>query len=217
MSESFEEIQKRLMEESAREDQGLRRFIRAELTEERLQYDWEQLRASDSPRSAQRPRAGDAWRDFVDALFLRRVPQRVGALASGMAVVAVAWLALRSSTITLRTPDKWQTAASLPWELKIEPSAGRAAITGDGSRLVAMLTPDFRGPDASDHLQVFPVHFEGLSKTGEKSMFNGTMVVTNVPGIKEARRRKDVLGVLLQGTLRVGSQPEVEVKQSFAP
>ena len=133
-----------------------------------------------------------------------------------MALVAVCWLALRPSTITLRTSAGGNAAGEpLPWELNIEPSAGRAAIIGDGSRLLAMLEPSRAG--TSDNLQVFPVHFEGLSKAGEITIFNGFMVMTNVPGIKEARRKQDVLGVLLQGTLRVGSQPEVEVRQSFAP
>ena len=86
-----------------------------------------------------------------------------------------------------------------------DPAARRVAQIGGGRRTAAA------------NLQVFDVRFEGISPSGETNIFSGTLVLTNAPGIDQARGKKDLRGARLVGTLKAGSQPEVSVDQAFAP
>ena len=215
MSDPFSELRAKLKRDSSESDARLYQFINQTLTPERLQEDWELIRSSANVHSGSSRKWVDIWNEFLSSLWFARISQKLTLAASLVAVAFIGWMILRPSVISMQTPTGWQMVGiSLPRNLRLE-GGDRLVLNGQGFELASNLGTGRRG--AIDDLRVYDIHFEWRSTNGEPIIFDGAMVVTNLPGSPAKLSKRHIQGALLTGDVRIGDRPAKPLQQPFLP
>ena len=191
-------------------------FEQETLTPAELQADWDRLRGADRKRArVQDDRAGTA-RDWLLALWLAHVPQRLAQVACVGAVLLAGWFALRSGVIQLRTPEGWQLAGvNLPRDLRLVGKGRRVELRSP--MLLAAANLEAARSGATSDLRAYDVHLEWKTATGEAAVFSGTLVITNAPGAPPELSQRNIRGAVLTGDLKIGTQPWRPYSQPYTP
>ena len=216
MEDSPEALRAALRRESAEADAQLRQIVRAELTPERLQADWDKMRGADQPAPRRVAGLPSDWAQFLSALWFAHVPQRMALVACAAAVLLAGWFALRPGVIQLRTPAGWQLAGvNLPRDLRLLGKGRRVELRSP--TLLAAANLEAARSGATSDLRAYDVHLEWQTATGEAAVFSGTLVITNAPGAPPELSQRNIRGAVLTGDLKIGTQPWRPYSQPYTP
>ena len=214
MSDSQHEEASSRPRESSETDRLLWESLRREATEEKLLDQWDRMRG-ERTRSGSRARMHrDGWREefgeLWTALSAARLPQRAAMGFALILITLIAWLQFAPEQRIFRTPAANIVAGGLPPTLRVSVRTGRSTLENAELSLSALLS----SPRGGAGLSSFDVDYFGTNAQNNLVSFKGTMVITNVAGVVNLKKAKDISGILLVGELTIGNQTN-HIRQPF--
>lgn len=187
------------------------RFVEARMTQERLDWIWEQLQAPQS-------RSGfSAWIDNLRVSFAGILtPRRVAWGVSFATILMTAiWWSEQPNAIEFRAVSKESLAGeiSLPRNLRILPAKGRIELYEGGSNLGGSLMPVFTNNLGT--VRQFAVDLLSSVDPASSIRVRGNLWVTNALGRTALNSSADVDQVLLDATVERPNLVPFPIRMDF--
>lgn len=139
------------------------------------------------------------------------------------AIPALACVAITAAVLQFAPEEKqsdWTAVStqrsgfSLPRNLTLDMSMTRISLTDIGMRLEGPIGGEL--PGVPEGVRQFALALSGTEKTNQVVYFDGTIALTNRPATRHATRSQVVVGVLIEGTLRIpGVETNSGVRQAY--
>lgn len=187
------------------------------LSEARLNAIWDRLQGAEERRGRETSRYGRTeWlRDCGITLWVTGWVHRLAYGVTAVAVLVFLFFGLPAPELELRTPSTWlaTNAIALPEVLRFRPKEQMQASL-QGTYGLAGNSNRERGRGGSDGFTVWNLTISGVNN-GQSISFDGTLTMTNAPGVVNGRKAADFLGGLLHGALTIGTNAPVIVNQPY--
>lgn len=196
--------------------QELREYYARNTPPEELQDDLDILLGEQTRSASDRHGIKDDIRDVADYISIRRLWGRViGAPVALIALIYVGF-AIIPHPIAVKTPVAWADpnppGFRLPDDLRFQIGETNISLKGKTFALAGTFDGVSRG--AGD-ITVLPVTITGTNSEGLAVIFKGSLVLTNAPGVINAKRKGDFVNAVLVGPLTIGTNTYPDFHQLY--